>query len=242
MRIKLLLLAALLTPLFAQTVAFDVASVRPTKHGRDAKGYSQSSADIPSPGRFLAQNSSLDELIRFAYDLKDDQVVGPEWLNHDEVCFDIEAKAPPETSKKQVRAMLQELLRDRFKMVSHKETRMLPTLLLTAAKSGPKLKPSAQDGQQSWSATGSDITAVHMTMNEFAYQLSLELKHPVLDQTGISGAFDFQIKANVPGGREEQDAALIAAIRNNLGLTLQSGKGPIEVLVVEKIERSPTDN
>jgi uncharacterized protein (TIGR03435 family) len=87
----------------SQTVpAFDVASVKPTQHGRNAEGWSRSSVDIPSPDRLVAENSSLDELIRFAYDLQDYQVAGPLWLNDDSECFDVVAwqRQPPETIKR----------------------------------------------------------------------------------------------------------------------------------------------
>jgi hypothetical protein len=83
--------------------AFEVASVKPTQHGRNAEGWSHSSVDIPSPGRLVAENSSLDELIRFAYRLKDYQVSGPVWLNDDAESFDVVAKAPPDTPRQHMR-------------------------------------------------------------------------------------------------------------------------------------------
>jgi uncharacterized protein (TIGR03435 family) len=86
-------LAAMLSPVLAWNQgppAFEVASVRPTSHGGpDAQGFSRSSAGITGPGHFVAENSSLDELIRFAYDLKDYQVYGPVWLNDKSECFDV---------------------------------------------------------------------------------------------------------------------------------------------------------
>src|ERR1700730_18371019 len=80
---------------FAQAPAFDVASIKPTQHGRNAEGWGYSDQDTPSPGRFVATNSSLDELIRWAYGVKEDQVSGPVWLNDDSVSFDVAARAPP---------------------------------------------------------------------------------------------------------------------------------------------------
>ena len=111
------LVFAALLPLLAQNQpqpAFEVASVKPTQHGRNAEGWSRSSVDIPSPGRLVAENSSLDELIRFAYSLQDYHVSGPVWLNDDSESFDILASAPPDTPKAQIRVMLQNLLMERF--------------------------------------------------------------------------------------------------------------------------------
>src|SRR5205085_12571373 len=76
--------------------AFEVASVKFTAHGRDASGFSRSSSGIPSPGTFLATNSSLEELIRWAYEIRKYQISGPPWLNDDGESFDINANADPE--------------------------------------------------------------------------------------------------------------------------------------------------
>jgi uncharacterized protein (TIGR03435 family) len=93
----LLLCQGLLSAQIAAPSVFEVAAVKPTQHGRTTDGWSRSSVDIPSPGRFVAQSSSLSELIRFAYQVKEYQISGPIWLNDDSECFDIAAKAPPET-------------------------------------------------------------------------------------------------------------------------------------------------
>src|SRR4051794_6874228 len=101
--------------LCAQTKpAFDVASVKLTRHGRDASGLSRSSVDYPSPGRFLATNVSLQQCIQHAYNLKQYEISGPDWLNSDEASYDIEAKAPPETSGAEILLMLLTLLAERF--------------------------------------------------------------------------------------------------------------------------------
>jgi len=130
--VRIVLLATLPALSWAQAPpAFEVASVKFTSHGRASDGWSHSSVSIPSPGRFAAQNSSLDELVRYAYELKDYQVIGPAWLNDDSECFDIEAKEAPDSSNKQVRLMLQALLVDRFRLAVHRETRMLPVYELS---------------------------------------------------------------------------------------------------------------
>src|SRR5215471_16241214 len=104
----LFLLAAGL--LFSQQLVFEVASIKPTTHRRDANGFSQNDdPQIPSPGRLSVINNSLADLIRWAYQLKDHQLEGPNWLDDDSVSFDIQAKAAPETTKAQMRVLLQSL-------------------------------------------------------------------------------------------------------------------------------------
>jgi uncharacterized protein (TIGR03435 family) len=241
----LALVALIVTPpALVQTptpLAFDVASVKPALHGRDAAGWSRSSVDVPSPGRLLAENSSLDELIRFAYDLKEYQISGPAWLNDESECFDIVAKAPSGYSRDQVRIMLQTLLMERFKMAAHRETKVLPIYELSVGKNGPRLQAADPASRKRTSSGGGSITATRVTMADFAYELSRQLNRPVLDKTGIGGAFDITLRYT-----QDEDAAspvppLFAAIENTLGLRVLSAKGPIAILVIDHIEKAPTE-
>ena len=136
---------------FAQPAAFDVASVKPTQHGRNAEGLSISyDPDTPSPGTFTVTNNSLDELIRWAYRVKEYQISGPAWLNDDSESFDIEAKMPPATSKAQLRLMMRTLLEERFKLSLHRETRGLPIYELLVAKGGARLEKPKPDAKRTW--------------------------------------------------------------------------------------------
>src|SRR5215469_6788670 len=106
--------------LYSQQPSFDVASIKPTAHKRDANGFSQNDEpQIPSPGRLSVVNNSLAELIRWAYRLKDYQFEGPNWLDDDSASFDMVAKASPETTKAQMRVLLQSLLQTRFRLTFH---------------------------------------------------------------------------------------------------------------------------
>jgi uncharacterized protein (TIGR03435 family) len=224
----------------ATAPAFEVASVRPTQHGRTLDGWSHSSADIPSPGRFVAENSSLDELIRFAYQVKDYQVSGPIWLNDDAECFDISAKTATETSTAQIRAMVQTTLAERLKLALHCETRELPVYALLPSKRGPKLNPAAGNGRSSTRSAGGNVTATNVSMAEFAYQLSRWLKRPVFDQTQIPGIFDFALQYDERETGERP--SLFTALEEQLGLRLAPTKGPVEILVIDHVEKMPTDN
>ena len=222
--------------------AFDVASVKPTQHGRNAEGLSRSFVDIPSPDRLVAENSSLDELIRFAYDLKDYQVAGPVWLNDDSECFDIVAKAAPGYSKAQIRMMLQTLLKQRFKLAAHRESRMLPIYELVVGKNGPKLKAADPAGRKGTASGGGRLAATKVTMADFAYELARQLNCPVIDKTGISGVFDITLRYSRDEDSTSADPRLSAAIQETLGLKLEPTKGAIEVLVVDHIEKAATEN
>jgi uncharacterized protein (TIGR03435 family) len=232
----------MIVPALAQAPAtFEVASVKPTQHGRNAEGWSRSSVDIPSPGRLVAENSSLDELIRFAYSLKDYQVFGPVWLNDDSESFDITAKAPPDTSKEQMRTMLQTLLTERFGLAAHREHKMQSIYNLTVGKKGFKLKPAISGEKSQTASGGGKMVATNLTMAGFAYQLSRQLKYPVFDQTRIEGAFDFTLRY-APEESNSGAPSLFTAIQETMGLKLESGKGPVETLVIDHIDRTPTEN
>jgi uncharacterized protein (TIGR03435 family) len=225
--------------------AFEVASVRPAVHGRDAAGWSRSSIG-DNHGRLVAENSSLDEMIRYAYTLKDYQVLGPAWLNDDSECFDVAAKAPPDATSnatsKEIRTMMQTLLAQRFKLAAHREERTLPIYNLVVAKSGFRLTPVSPTGHGGTSSGGGTMKATSLSMAEFAYQLSRELKLPVFDKTGIEGAFDFTLQYAPERDTSATGPSLFTAIQETLGLKLESAKGPVEVLIVDHIEKAPTEN
>jgi uncharacterized protein (TIGR03435 family) len=82
--------------------------------------------DTPIRGRFVAINASLNELFKFAYDVKDYQMAGHPLLNRDVACYAIEAKAPPETSEEQIKLMVQTLLAERLKLALHHEAKIFP--------------------------------------------------------------------------------------------------------------------
>jgi uncharacterized protein (TIGR03435 family) len=225
----------------AQQPAFDVASVKLTSHGRDAQGWSHSSIDVPSPGRLLATNASMEECIRWAYDVKDYQIIGPSWLNTDEASYDIEAKASPGTSKEEMRKMLQTLLAERFQLALHREQRTLSVYELVPGKGNPKLAPAVNDGHSSTRSIGGHVTAHNISMNEWAYQLSRYMKQPVFNKTGLDGKFDFKLDYQTDHS-DEGLPTLFSALQEQLGLKLESTKAPVDVLVIEHAERVPSGN
>jgi uncharacterized protein (TIGR03435 family) len=221
-------------------VEFEVASVKLTEHGRTADGSSHSSINS-GPGSFKATNVSLQMLLTQAYDLKDYQVAGPDWINSDGTRYDIAAKMPAGASSPQMPAMLQALLAQRWKLISHRETRTLPIYTMIVAKDGLKMHRAPADGNSKINTTNGRMTAQHVSMADLADQLSGQLGRAVIDRTGLAGAFDFTLNYST----DDTDAtrpSLFTALEEQTGLKLEAAKGPIEVLVVDRAERVPSEN
>jgi uncharacterized protein (TIGR03435 family) len=223
------------------SAAFDVASVKLTTHGRNAGGMTISGFTIVSPGRFVGIRVNLRECVEEAYELKDYQISGPDWVSSNDRIYDIEAKAPPETGRQQMRLMLQTLLKERFHLKLHRETRVLPVYLLEIAKNGPRLHASTDPAGSLWSRGGSGSVHVNgdsATMKGLADGLSRDLDRPVLDNTGISGTY----RIDLQWAREGDGPSAFAAIEEQLGLKLQASKAPFDVLVIDHAERTPAEN
>lgn len=244
--------------------AFDVASIKPNNTG-DGVSY------IRFPGITVSvTNQSLRNLIMFAYQIRGFQLSGgPTWM--DTSRFDVEAKATPGASMDQKREMLQALLRDRFQLALRRETRELPIYNLVVAKGGLKLHPLKEgacvraDREQPGIAPGKNIQdycgrsgsgpamlqAGSATMAEAATLLSTVVGRTVVDKTGVAGQFRFQLNFAPVGPSATQNAeasqndvdlpSLFTAIQEQLGLRLESSKGPVEMLIVDRAEK-PSDN
>lgn len=218
----------------AQTPEFEVASIKPTAT-RDG---SLSVHFLPG-GRVSVRNLTLKQLLQNAYAMQDYQVVGgPAWIT--ESGFDIEAKATGDPSREQVLQMVHALLTDRFHLALHRETRQLPIYALVVGKGGPKLQPADANGGQPKLKRGQFV--IHaMSMTQFANILFIDLRRPVKDETGLKGEFAFTLDWN-PDLRDTVDQpgarpSLFTAVQEQLGLKLESSKGPVEVLVIDRAEK-----
>ena len=138
--------------------------------------------------------------------------------------------------------MMQAMLEDRFQLVTHRETRVLPVYTLTVAKAGLRLQKG--DGSGGMSAGPRLIRYGSATMSELASQLSGYLGRHVLNQTGIAGQFAINLSfapVDVGNGGDatSQDPvpSIFQALQEQAGLKLESGKGPVEVLVIDRAEK-----
>jgi uncharacterized protein (TIGR03435 family) len=239
---------------FAQTAAapsreaFEVASIKPADP--DARGSSSNS------DRRLVRikNWTLKRLVQRAFNVQDYQVTGgPNWT--DSYRFNIDAKideSEPELHGKEgqarVGAMLESLLVDRFEFQCHRETKTLPVYNLVAAKNGMKLSAVKDTGSHSLNSNNGRLTAKCIDMPDLAIYLSGEMERPVLDATGISGVFDFKLEwsreesvVKTADRNEPAGPSIFTALQEQLGLRLESGKSPVEIIVVDHAEK-PTEN
>jgi uncharacterized protein (TIGR03435 family) len=253
------IVAALLAScgLFGQTAGrpvFDVASIRPS--APDEKG---GWVRFPPGGRFEVHNAQLIFAIEQVYGVKDYQIVGaPKWIvDWNTARFNIEAKAEGVTSQDQLRSMAQNLLADRFQLKLHRETRDLPVYVLTPGKNGVKFKVTSDND---WPIRSGYVEPVapgwlqgaNITMDKFVSMLSPYNGRPILDRTDYTKAFTFKLQWAVeerPGrGGSEGDAqpdmarpSLFTALQEQMGLKLVAQKAPVEVLVIDRVER-PSEN
>jgi uncharacterized protein (TIGR03435 family) len=239
--------------------AFEVASIKPNVSGAGNRSIH------PTPGRLSIFNLTLKDLLMFAYQVKDFQVSGgPGWITADQ--YDIEAKAEGEPSQDQMKRMLQTLLRDRFKLALHHETKDFPIYELTVAKGGFKLQPLKQGecitydpknppepGHKNSEFCGNlsngrgSFDGTSASMADVANMLSYPLGRTVVDKTGIEGKFRIHLTYapdEVAGGAAASPDAgpsIFTALQEQAGLKLESTKGPIEVLVIDHVEK-PSEN
>ena len=250
-------------------VSFDVASV---KINKDQSGPSNISAS-KQPGRFIVSNTPILFVVLYAYNLMGHQLIGmPDWTW--DASVDITAQYPPGASEDQIRDMVQDLLKERFGLVVHRDKRVIPAYDLTlAAKDGhpgPAMKPSTVDcaqwiadkrpqrdagGPSSASPTGKRPACMisagrrwmaggSVTMQQFTGPLQAMVGRPVVDKTGLQGEFDIDLTwalmddANTP----QSDApSIFTAVREQLGLKLDTHQEPFDVIVVDHIAL-PTAN
>jgi uncharacterized protein (TIGR03435 family) len=224
------------------SIEFEVASVKPADPKLFGGGASRSVGG--TKGRLEARNLSLKDLVMSAYHLNSNQVIGgPDWL--DSAGWDISAKLPADTNQADVPQMIASLLESRFHLAIHRETRTLPAYLLVVAKSGSKLREStATDGGMSAGPRMIRYSAV--SMGTFAAQLSSLMQRQVIDQTGLKGKYEISlvftpVQPNTGDDAVETGTSIFTAVQEQLGLRLQSDKRPVEVVVIDKVEK-PSEN
>ena len=242
-----------------QETEFEVAEVRPSKPG------TQESYEMKN-GRVQAFGLTMKDLVGFAYNLEDYMLPGGEkWLDSDQ--FDIIAKADPTIPDGTLRAMLRTLLAERFHLQSHFEEQSITVWALTAPKGKTKLKATTGEEHAGCTRTPKDggftYSCRNSTMGQFADRLPGSAVgylsgHPMVDLTGLTGSYDFDITWSPPGrvygrgGLPEGGATTAAApsgaltvfeaIDKQLGLKLSPDRHSMPVLVIDHVDRTPADN
>lgn len=237
---------------------FEVASVKPMEPAMG--GMMRVEIQMAPGGRFIAKGLNLKMLIQQAYNVRDFQISGaPSWAATDR--YEINAKAADaNVTRDDMKPMLQALLADRFRLVIRRETKDAPVYELVVAKGGPKLKESESTGERGDRVRMGRgmVDAAQAGMPTLTNMLSNILGRAVIDKTGLTKRYDFKLEwtpDESQGGLIRQvhpDAppappvdssgpSIYTALQEQLGLKLENTKGPVELLIIERVEK-PTEN
>jgi uncharacterized protein (TIGR03435 family) len=221
---------------------FDVASVKPSRldgwQGIDTM-----------PGRIRADSITLERSIREAYGIGPHRILGgPDWIATERWEIVARAASPVDDDDVLMR-MLRALLADRFQLVLHRETRSLPAYVLEVNKNGPKMQrtdPGDQDTELHGGRGGPTTLQARKTdMDHLAEVLGWRMDRPVVNNTGLSGAFNFTLHWAPDNLRNPDEAgddvSIFTAVGEQLGLRLHPARAPVEVLVIDHVER-PSEN
>ena len=237
--------------------SFEVATIKPSPPNKPGKGFGFRG------GHFMTRNTNVNDLIAFAYGLHAKQIIdAPPWFGID--LYDIEAKPDTEgrPNQKQMQTMVQKLLTDRFQLKFHHDKRELSVYVITVASGGPKLTKTTSapnDPSAFFFRALGDLTVRNQSMADFAtWMQSGVMDKPVVDQTGLTDKYDFQLKWTpdesqfgqfrgtgtvVPPPPDDPKAppSLYTAIQEQLGLKMGPAKVPDDVIVIDHVEK-PSEN
>lgn len=257
-RLVAVLLLACASPGYAQSPAlprFDAESVKLNRSGSP-----DSMISTPPGGTFTATNVTLERLIPTAFNVPSFLVVGgPSWLASDR--FDIVARPPADVAPDRLPDLLQALLADRFGLRAHRETRDQPIYALVAAtdggRLGPKLSRSTADcdaverdkrvspdcaGMIGIGSRGGTLILKGRPLARMAAVLGTVVGRVVVDQTGLSGNFDLELRWSAgDGSATSNDPTIFTAVQEQLGLRLRASTGPVEMIVIDAVERPTAD-
>jgi uncharacterized protein (TIGR03435 family) len=232
--------------------SFEVATIKPGDPN-DQRTF----VGTQKGGHFFTINASLKMLIGFAYNVRPHQLMGgPKWLDADKYTID----AKPDSAiprgpqaEGQYRLMAQSLLEERFKLMVHRETKEGPIYELVVAKGGPKLKEFVETGApgpRGVGMRGPHLTGADASMDVFANVLAAMLGRSVVDKTGLKGKYEFTLDWTPDPGQGgfgpagppppsdgPSGPSIYTALQEQLGLKLESAKGPVEMIVIDHAEK-----
>jgi uncharacterized protein (TIGR03435 family) len=218
----------------AQQPSFEVASVKLSDY---RGGPLRITAGI-NPDGIDFSNVTPKMCIQRAYGLRPYQVNGPAWIDTER--YRIVAKAAGAAPQNQILLMLQSLLVERFKLVVHRETREMTVYALVVSKNGPKLKEATDEGATQIAPDGRETVFERVGMGQLAGVIARTLDRPVVDATGLKGLYNFRL-AWADDADPAEAPSIFTALTEHLGLKLESRKAPVEMLVVDRIEK-PSEN
>jgi uncharacterized protein (TIGR03435 family) len=239
----------------AHAPAFEVASITPCKPGTPEPGEERMGmVQFTYPGgRFNAKATSLKFLLEWAYGILPSQHSdGPSWMENDR--YDIVAKAGGNVTNAQMRLMTRTLLAERFQLKFHRETKEVPVVVISLGMTAPKLFPPKEEEKYSIRIEpqmGPDrkIVSWHVVATRFSFAqlnetFSRQLERVIVNRTGMDGDFDFTLDLTQDENQPNplDPSMIIAAMRDQLGLTVKSQKAPVDFLVIDSAEKVVAGN
>ncbi len=254
---------------------FEVASVRRVEIPAVSAGVPvfpvTGGVGTSDPLRVTYHGTWLTSLVAAAFGVPPDRITGPEWLGKER--YDVVANIPEGTTKEQFNVMLGNLLRDRFHLKFHIESKIRPVYALRVAKNGPRFKETARraddatpsrvagadaqgfpvlspnykgigglpaPGEMFWA--GQDVSAA-----EIARFMQQPAGRPVVDETGLTGRYDFKVhfewgRPTATPNTSVSAPSVFHAVEEQLGLKLEPSTAPLDQLIIDFIDREPTDN
>lgn len=230
-----ILVVILSARILAQTPTFRSVSIQPATTGQIGIEFGR--------GSFTARTSTLIELIEEAYDLKDSEILGgPDWIRSDR--FTIRATTSADATPDQIRLMLQALLAERFQLQLERGTAIATTYRLIVIDVIPRLKPVTRRNVRVTINRANDEyagyrwDAKNATMGDLAVALSQHLRTPIVDDTQLTGSFDFRFDFNQdvrsPAADPKFGRTIFTALEDQLGLKLVGDKAPVSGYVIRR--------
>ena len=222
---------------------FEVATVKPSDPKNGSKGFRSGDGR-----RINCDNETVADIVEFVFGVHAKQIVGaPQWFFDERWDVDGYPDVPGEPDYKQMQGMYRKLLEERFGLKMHRETRTMGAYVLTVAKGGPKLSKSVDQEAMSdttftqWSSQRRVLRVTSTTMAEFATTMDSQLDKPLVDQTGLTGKWDFLLKWRSETAPEPDDPnalpGIFTAIQEQIGLKLEGVKAPVDAIVIDHVER-----
>ena len=227
----------------SSTTSFEVATVRVSE---PSSLESAGQWSPPGIGKFWAKKLPLEFLIGMAYGVDPKQQIEgkPGWLGTE--LYDITAKlvSGVALSREELKPVLQTLLQERFHLAAHRETRMMPGYELVVAKGGPKLSATKGDHVPGFrlNVSPGHLAGLNWSMALLVGFLGPAAGRPVVDRTGIGGSYDVSVEYARDVAQESSQPSLFTALQETLGLKLESRKVPVQMVVIDHVERVPTEN
>jgi uncharacterized protein (TIGR03435 family) len=217
---------------------FEAVSIKPDRSDTGNSG------ENTARGRFTVTNDSLKKLVELAFGVKEFQIAGdPGWIGTERYDIIATTGTGRDLGDTELRPLLQAMLSDRFALKFHRETKQLTVYSLVVAKGGPKLKTHTGAAGSSTTTSSASMSATKATTAMLASHLSTLLGRTVIDNTRLSGEFDYHLEwaPDKAGTEAPSGPSIFTALQEQLGLKLNSAKGPVETIVIDSAEK-PSEN